>query len=234
MSDSTTTATGADTEERVSFSISEPPCPAVPAGKSLANRRKAGRPKGGAPPGNRNSYRHGLYSPRGPKGSRAIDRAAGTFRRHLEDCTVAAYGEISVLHASLIQTASEAARVALAEFRELCTDHDKLTATERTAKRQAALKALDLRDRKVKELGITFRPDATPEASDPFAEFDDERRLTLPGATAHTPEAGTQCDRTPQSRPQTSQGDSEHVQGNKVPPGFSEKLTSESEAAACP
>jgi len=159
----------------------------APAANGHVAESPSGKDKGGAPKENRNAYRHGLYSPRGPKGSRTIDRAAGTFRRHLEDCTLAAFGEISVLHASLIQTASEAARVALAEFRELCTDHDKLSTTERTSKRQAALKALDLRDRKVKELGITWQPNAPAAPADPWSQFDDERRLaSLPETEVKT------------------------------------------------
>src|SRR5437879_2730371 len=100
--------------------------PTVTTAPATNGATLAKRPKGGAPNGNRNAYRHGLYSPRGPKSERYIDRAAGLFRRHLESCVLAEHGEISVLDASLIQSAAEAARVALAEFHELRTLHEQL------------------------------------------------------------------------------------------------------------
>lgn len=218
--------TAADVEHglRAPSTENPPPVPAHPP-KPAAAKSPPKHRKGGAPPGNRNAYRHGLYSPRGPEGSKYIDRAAGTFRRHLEDCVVAAYGEISVVHAALIQTASEAARVALAEFKELQTAHSELDFSQRTAKRQAALKAMDLRDRKVKELGITFRPDAPAMPSDPFFEFDEERRIgTLKADPA--PEAA--------GNPHCFSGGSKPLESSDAAGGLanaSEKLTDDSKAA---
>jgi hypothetical protein len=183
------TATDSDTSQRVSAQElgSElpriPPPVAPPSPIATTAPDAAVKSKGGAPAGNRNSYRHGLFSPRGPAGASYIDRAAGKFRRHLEDQVLAVHGEISTLAASLIQTAAEAARTALAELSELreLIDADKLDPQHRTAKRAAALKALDLRDRKVKELGITWRPDNEPAPADAWAQFDEERRLGTGG-----------------------------------------------------
>jgi hypothetical protein len=161
---------------------------AGPAPSALAVQVPTERSKGGAPAGNRNSYRHGLYSPRGPQTTIHVDRAANKFRRHLEDQVLALHGEISTLAAALIQTAAEASRVALAEMTELAklADADKLDPQQRTAKRQAALKALDLRDRKVRELGITWAPSAAAGPVDPWSDFDQERKLaSLP--TDNTP-----------------------------------------------
>lgn len=202
------------------------PAPAIATKPATANTKSVA--KTGAPRGNRNSYRHGLYSPRGPKGTMYTDRAANEFRRHLEDQVLAVHGEISTLAASLIQTAAEAARVAIAELTELremleagAKDETKgLDPGQRTAKRAAALKALDLRDRKVKELGITFAPSATNSNDDPWQQFDQERQIDS-AAPGKAP--GRSGDFPPPESPNPA----------KVPPSFSEKPTSEtSEAAA--
>ena len=140
-----------------------------------------GKSKGGAPKGNQNARRHfaryGLFMPRSPKGSQYIDRAVSTFRRHLEDCLMAEHGEISIHDSCLIDSASQAARVALSELQELRELFDSMDAGQRSAKRQAALKALDLRDKKVKELGITWRPEVLPADDDPFRVLDEETQI---------------------------------------------------------
>ena len=92
---------------------------ASPSQPVTADPIATGKSKGGAPKGNQNARRHfaryGLFMPRSPKGSQYIDRAVSTFRRHLEDCLMAEHGEISIHDSCLIDSASQAARVALSD-----------------------------------------------------------------------------------------------------------------------
>lgn len=215
----------ADNQKRLSAQQSGSETAPAPTAAQLvpAAPEAPAKSKGGAPAGNRNSYRHGLYSPRGAKGTLYVDRAANQFRRHLEDQVLAAHGEISTLAASLIQTAAEASRVALAELTELreLTESDSIKPAERSAKRQAALKALDLRDRKVKELGITWQPNTGPaHDADPWRALDEERKLAAP--------LGELADDKPPATPATASGDEAAQCADPAPeslPCFPEKPT---------
>jgi hypothetical protein len=61
--------------------------------------------KQGAPPGNRNAMRHGLRSGKLPLNCVYIERQINKLRRTLEDAVVAAHREVTILHASSIETA---------------------------------------------------------------------------------------------------------------------------------
>lgn len=186
-------------QARVDGSVDvSPPKPSLPPRATTGDAQSEPRSRPGAPLGNENARRHGLRSPRSPKSDRYIDRTVQEFRRSVETSVLAACGEISVFHAALIHTSCEATRVALAEMQELrkLIEADKLDHQHRTAKRQAALKALDLRDRKLRELGIAWQAPAEGPV-DPWADFDEARKLeslpkpdTTPDAPA-TPLAGS-------------------------------------------
>ena len=107
--------------------------------------------KAGGQPLNRNGWRHGLYSSKSPFAY--VDRMVGKFRRALEDAVVEASKGIDVRQASLIHTATEATRQALSNRKRL-EDAEAVTDEVWLAYSRAYLAALDLRDRKVKELGL--------------------------------------------------------------------------------
>jgi hypothetical protein len=117
------------------------------------------RQKAGAPPGNLNGFRHGMYCPRPTQWlSNYGAKQCAVFRHHLEELVAEANGrEISVYHAALIQSAVESQRMAIAnrELRGLGKVEIKLEARLTLDREYAA--HLDRRDRKLKELGLDPR-----------------------------------------------------------------------------
>jgi hypothetical protein len=112
------------------------------------------RKRGGAPVGNSNARRHGLRSPRSAQPDRWIDRQTDEFRRGLEHDVLTVHGEIGIMAAALVHSAVEATRQALAELRELRTAYDKMDPSQRSQKRHAAVRLLDMRDKKIAQLGL--------------------------------------------------------------------------------
>ena len=123
----------------------------------------------GAPLGNRNAARYGLFSAKSHELASAYGRKkADEFRRHLEDRTVAVYGEIGVLEAAVINTATEAQRLATTN-RELKAEHlEKLTFEQNLRFDSEYAKLLELRDKKI----LALRLEGIPAANvDPWGDI---------------------------------------------------------------
>ena len=108
----------------------------------------------GPPPANRNAWRHGLYSPTRPQPGTYVDKMGNEYRRHIEERALAIYGEIGAYEAGLIQSATEATKTAM-EIMDRVKKHSKEMSHDQILSSYAAyLRALDMRDRKAKELGL--------------------------------------------------------------------------------
>ena len=105
--------------------------------------------KPGAQPGNRNQWRHGLYSAKSRYSY--VDRQVRVFRRAVEDALLDASGSIGVREAALVHTCVEACRSALTNRKRL-EDAGEVTDEIWLAYERQYLQALDVRDRKIKEL----------------------------------------------------------------------------------
>lgn len=130
-------------------------------------KRPDGMPKGGAPKGNQNAIRHGLYSPRLAKGLSYPDKRANQFRREVEAAVLDVKNEISLLDAALIHSAAECQKLAYKNryhAREL-EQAGKLTPDLILRFDEQYRKILDARDAKLKALGL----DKTDQGQDALA-----------------------------------------------------------------
>jgi hypothetical protein len=87
--------------------------PCLPVGSEPVGSEKTDQPttetdsKGGPPKGNRNAIRHGLSTSKLPKGAIYIEKACHKFRLNLENAVLEARGEITLIDASAIDTATK-------------------------------------------------------------------------------------------------------------------------------
>jgi hypothetical protein len=106
----------------------------------------------------RTAIRHGLYSPSLPRDLIYPDRQAGIFRRSLEDAVLERHGSggIGIREAALIHTAAEAVKLSFKNRAELRAAKKKgiLTPELSLAFDNAYLRHLDIRDRKIAQLGL--------------------------------------------------------------------------------
>lgn len=100
-----------------------------------------------APPGNRNSVRHGLTCGSLPKGAGYIKRISGQFRTAIERAVVDVHGEVTLYHAAIIQTAMRWERHALLAQRWLRREDAKLTVSERLGFSREVARASAERDK---------------------------------------------------------------------------------------
>jgi len=112
--------------------------------------------KGGAPVGNVNNLRHGLYSPRLPSNLVYPDRMGNRFRRALELAVLAVHGRIDVLKAALIHSAAEASKIGLANRYRMVAlaEAGKLDPDLGLRFDSEYRRCLDMRDRKLAGLGL--------------------------------------------------------------------------------
>lgn len=115
--------------------------------------------KPGGQQGNRNRLRHGLYSPSMGKGLSYPDKQAGIFRRAIENALIELRGEVGLLDAALVHSATEAQKVAFANraAKRAAEEAGALKAELALAFDRDYLKALDVRDRKLLQLGLNQR-----------------------------------------------------------------------------
>jgi hypothetical protein len=144
-------------------------------GAPVEDAPSKGAPKGGAPALNTNRQTAGLFGDPGlqavrfelgglPPSMSRVERQARKFRAVLEQATVAAHGEISVLHAMAIQTAARHERHGLLAMRWLREHADALKPGEKLSLSKAAADASAARDKAVDRLKL----DASDEDVDAF------------------------------------------------------------------
>lgn len=113
---------------------------------------------GGAPLGNSNAQRHGVYGflaiGRLPKGASYIRRLMGEFRTELERAVVEAHGQVSLPHAALITTVCRHEGRALLLSRYLAKEGDALKTLERAGLLEAIGRASDARDKAIEKLKL--------------------------------------------------------------------------------
>ena len=112
--------------------------------------------------GNRASLKHGTYGFLAigslPKGASYIRRMTGEFQRSLERCVCEQYGEVSVIHAMLCQSAARHEGIAQLSQRWLRDRVEAMSDADRLAYLRQIGTASDARDRCVKSLGLRSRP----------------------------------------------------------------------------
>ncbi len=150
----------------------------------------------GAPAGNRNAWRHGLYSPTRPQPGTYTDKMGNEYRRHIEDRALEIYGEVGAYEAGLIQSATEATKTAMEIMDRVKKYGDAMKVDQVVTCYTAYLRALDMRDRKAKELGI-----ALPALGDRdlWSTID-----SLPPATAETSSNANESQQDAGTEPATS------------------------------
>ena len=127
--------------------------------------------KPGAQPGNRNQWRHGLFCSK--TRFSYVDKRANEFRRCLEDAVVASFDGIDVRRAGLVHSCVEATRAAMSNRRLLDESADKIAPELWMAFQKQYLQCLDMRDKKLRELGLP---------SDPFDRFKSLYDRPIPAA----------------------------------------------------
>lgn len=123
---------------------------------------EAARPKGGAPPCNRNHLRHGLRGFGWPAGCVKDERNVNRFRRTLEDCIIEARGEIGLVDACLVATCYRWERHASLAARWLRLHGPEMDHTERLSYSREIARASAERDKAIAALNLPHRPDASP------------------------------------------------------------------------
>ena len=114
-----------------------------------------GKPgQSGAPKGNRNALRHGLKCGKCPPDAMYIEHQVNSLRRQLEDAVLAQHGEVSLVHAGIIQTSCKWEKHGALATRWLRLKGDQLKPTEvlqfsreiarASSERDKAIAALDL------------------------------------------------------------------------------------------
>ena len=109
---------------------------------------------GGAPPGNRNSYKHGLRSTRLGPGMEYINRQAITYRKAVETETLGVRGKLGVWEQSLLQTATQWLITALKIERLLRFFDADLNNDQRVSYAEKCARALSERDKCLAKLGL--------------------------------------------------------------------------------
>lgn len=148
----------------------------------------------GAPKGNRNSRRHGLYSPRLPKGLSYPDKKGNEFRRFVERAVLEAKGEVCLVDAALIHSAGELQKLAYKNRVECREAREKGELTHDLSLRFDAeyRRTLDMRDAKLKALGLDareLRENSLTSLYGPqttLVDVDDSQEPTGPNAVSDT------------------------------------------------
>ena len=144
--------------------------------------------KPGGQKGNRNRLRHGLYSPSMGKGLSYPDKQAGIFRRAIENALIELRGEVGLLDAALVHSACEAQKVAFANraAKRAAEEAGTLKAELALAFDRDYLRALDVRDRKLVQLGLGKEADPWSAIFDPIPADSSpaEEPQAAPDATA--------------------------------------------------
>jgi hypothetical protein len=110
--------------------------------------------KPGAPTGNRNRQRHGLFGSQLPKGCGYINNAFRKLRRQLESAVAESHGDITVQDAALVNSAMRhERRVKLCE-RWLREDYSDLDIDKRMKIQKEISNATDSRDRCIEKLKL--------------------------------------------------------------------------------
>ena len=116
--------------------------------------------------GNSNGLRHGLRAGKLPKEMRYIENAVNAFRRELEQAVLDVKGEISIVDAGAINSASKWERHGRIAAHWLRKEADKLSANDRLKFSEAVAKASDARDKNVKSLGLDVKRNPWDDAFD--------------------------------------------------------------------
>lgn len=137
--------------------------PAAGSGKpSAPSAAPQGGAKIGAPGGNRNAERHGVWSflalGRLPKGGAYIRRLLGELRRELETRVSQAHGEVSLGHAALVTTVCRHEGRALLLSRYLALEGDGLKLMDRVSVLESIGRATDARDKAIAALKLQRSP----------------------------------------------------------------------------
>lgn len=114
----------------------------------------------GAPSGNANAIKSGLHARYAltvgklPRKLRKVQSAAFAFRRELEAAVAAQHGEITLIHAATIQTATRYETTAQLAKHWLTTSMEDLTHSERLQFAREVSRASAERDRCLRQLGL--------------------------------------------------------------------------------
>ena len=145
----------ADAPEPIEQPLEETAASAIDAAPNALDNARA---SGGAPAGNRNATRHGVYGflalGRLPKGASYVRRLMGEFRSELERAVVEAHGEVSLSNAALITTVCRHEGRALLLSRYLALEGDALKTLERASLLEAIGRASDARDKAIEKLKL--------------------------------------------------------------------------------
>lgn len=136
-----------------------------------------------APIANQNALQHGLTAGSLPPGCSYITNRTKAFRSALQAAVLAVKGEVSIVDAASINTATRAERLALLAGRWLRLSAHEMTHDQRLAYAREVVKASEQRDRALRALNL----DA---ADDPMAEL-------LASFASPAPDAGERIETPP-------------------------------------
>ncbi len=137
-----------------SASTAPPKGAAVDQSDTQPDVKNALKPRGGAPLGNQNATKHGLRSGKFPPGTEYLTKEISRFRRLASAAIVEIHGEVGFAHAALLQTALEHYAHALRVRRWLRVGWSELSTDQVLVFSRECGRALDLRDKVLKQLGI--------------------------------------------------------------------------------
>ena len=115
----------------------------------------------GAQPGDRRAWRHGLRGSGFPASCRKEESSVNQFKRTAEDAVFAARGEVTLLDAAAIHTATRWERHALLAARWLRVHGESMTHSERLAYSRDVATASTARDKALESLKLPRRGDAS-------------------------------------------------------------------------
>lgn len=163
--------------------ITENPETSSLEGDSPPNKKhhyhRRGKQPHGAQSGNANAYKHGLRASvsKFPKAAKSDERKVYTLRNTIQEAVATQYGEISVMHAALIQSAVRHETRAILAARWLRRDeNEKLPLNDRLQLLATISSATDARDKCLKALGLLAAP--KPVDSDFWSSLDEPEEVS--------------------------------------------------------
>jgi len=107
-------------------------------------------------PNLRGHLRHGLKAGQLPDGCKYVELRLNKFRRYVEDCVIAAKGEVSLTDAAYIQSAMRWERHGVLAQRWLKQNFDKMTHADKLRFSREIADASDKRDKAIRNLNLDY------------------------------------------------------------------------------
>ena len=162
MKNTLTKGSGKDTPKQATPKQATPKANNAPKprfGKDQPKNYCGKKGRSGPPKGSRNALRHGLKCGKCPADAQYIEHQVNALRRQLEDNVLAQHGEVTLSHASIIQTCCKWERHGALALRWLRLKVDELRPSELLQFSREIARASTERDRAIVALDLDAQPE---------------------------------------------------------------------------